>query len=123
MLSYDQPVPVNGQAPSAPENTPAAPASVVAMATPQTAYPVDETVSTGSQHRPNGQTGSQHQIWLVTGPAGSGKSTVAKYLASSLNYSYVEGDEVRPRPPRRVPERGRSPYVSGSSTPRPTSRR
>jgi predicted AAA+ superfamily ATPase len=36
----------------------------------------------------------EHHIWLVTGPAGCGKSTVAKYLADSLNLPYIEGDEV-----------------------------
>lgn len=35
-------------------------------------------------------------IWLVTGPAGSGKSTVAKYLATALKFPYIEGDEVSP---------------------------
>lgn len=41
-------------------------------------------------------------IWLVTGPAGCGKTTVAKYLAKELSLPYVEGDDVRslfsPRP-------------------------
>lgn len=35
-----------------------------------------------------------HHIWLVTGPAGCGKSTVAKHVADSLNMPYIEGDEV-----------------------------
>jgi gluconokinase len=33
-------------------------------------------------------------IWLVTGPAGCGKTTVAKYLAKELSLPYVEGDDV-----------------------------
>lgn len=33
-------------------------------------------------------------IWIITGPAGCGKSTVAMYLANSLELPYVEGDEV-----------------------------
>jgi gluconokinase len=41
---------------------------------------------------------AEHHIWLVTGPAGCGKSTIAKYLASSLNLPYIEGDEVSYRP-------------------------
>lgn len=34
-------------------------------------------------------------IWLITGPAGCGKSTVAEYIAKSLNLPYIEGDNVR----------------------------
>jgi len=45
----------------------------------------------------NGHLQSDHQIWLVTGPAGSGKSTIAKHLASTLNFSYIEGDEFHPK--------------------------
>ena len=33
-------------------------------------------------------------IFLVTGPAGCGKTTVAQYLAKQLNAPYVEGDDV-----------------------------
>ncbi|KAK4099770.1 carbohydrate kinase [Parathielavia hyrcaniae] len=38
----------------------------------------------------------QH-IWLVTGPAGCGKSTVAKHLANSLQVPFIEGDEYHPQ--------------------------
>ncbi|KAK3330375.1 P-loop containing nucleoside triphosphate hydrolase protein [Apodospora peruviana] len=44
-------------------------------------------------HRPE----KDHHIWLVTGPAGCGKSTVAKYLASTLHLPYIEGDEFHPQ--------------------------
>lgn len=37
---------------------------------------------------------AHHHIWLVTGPAGCGKTMVASHLAESLNVPYVEGDEV-----------------------------
>jgi DNA polymerase III gamma/tau subunit len=38
---------------------------------------------------------SKHRhIWLITGPAGCGKSTVAEYIAKSLNFPYIEGDNV-----------------------------
>lgn len=43
-----------------------------------------------------------HHIWLVTGPAGCGKSTVAEHLAETLGLPYLEGDEVctqQSRPP------------------------
>jgi len=34
-------------------------------------------------------------IWIITGPAGCGKSTVAQFLAQQLSLPYIEGDEVR----------------------------
>lgn len=33
-------------------------------------------------------------IWMITGPAGCGKTTVAQYLAKELSLPYVEGDDV-----------------------------
>ena len=39
-----------------------------------------------------------HHIWLVTGPAGCGKSTVAQFIAKAMNLPYIEGDEVIPIP-------------------------
>ena len=42
--------------------------------------------------------GPQRQhIFVVMGPAGCGKSTVARLLAETLNLPYVEGDEVTTR--------------------------
>ncbi|RDW85790.1 gluconokinase [Coleophoma crateriformis] len=38
-----------------------------------------------------------HHIWLITGPAGCGKSTVAQYIAKALNLPYIEGDEFHPQ--------------------------
>ncbi|TGJ86936.1 hypothetical protein E0Z10_g1822 [Xylaria hypoxylon] len=37
-----------------------------------------------------------HHIWLVTGPAGCGKSTVAQHLSESLELPYLEGDAFHP---------------------------
>jgi gluconokinase len=37
---------------------------------------------------------SHHHILIVTGPAGCGKSTVAKYLSDRYGFNYIEGDEV-----------------------------
>jgi gluconokinase len=34
-------------------------------------------------------------IMFVSGPTGSGKSSVAKFLASELGAHYLEGDDVR----------------------------
>jgi len=36
------------------------------------------------------------QIWVVTGPAGCGKSSVADYLANNLDLPYIEGDDHHP---------------------------
>ena len=43
------------------------------------------------QHHPKSE---YRHIWLITGPAGCGKSTVAQYVAKSLKFPYIEGDEV-----------------------------
>jgi len=39
---------------------------------------------------------NHHHIFIVTGPAGCGKSTVAKFLADQFSLCYVEGDEYHP---------------------------
>lgn len=36
----------------------------------------------------------QH-IWIITGPAGCGKTTVAKGLQEELGLPFIEGDDVR----------------------------
>lgn len=38
----------------------------------------------------------QH-IWIITGPTGSGKSTVAKYLKQELKLPFLEGDDFHPQ--------------------------
>lgn len=38
---------------------------------------------------------SQHRhMWIITGPAGCGKSSIAGYLAKELAIPYLEGDDV-----------------------------
>lgn len=37
-------------------------------------------------------------IWVITGPAGCGKTTVAQYLVKQLSLPYIEGDDVRAYP-------------------------
>ena len=33
-------------------------------------------------------------MWIVTGPAGCGKTTIAEFLAAELGLPYIEGDDV-----------------------------
>lgn len=33
-------------------------------------------------------------MWIITGPAGCGKSTVAQYLSKELAIPFIEGDDV-----------------------------
>ncbi|TKA39996.1 hypothetical protein B0A49_13628, partial [Cryomyces minteri] len=35
-------------------------------------------------------------IWIITGPAGCGKTTVAEYLAKHFSLPYIEGDQFHP---------------------------
>jgi gluconokinase len=40
------------------------------------------------------QSGGLGHIWIIAGPAGCGKITVAKYLAQELSLPYIEGDNA-----------------------------
>ncbi|KAK0733896.1 P-loop containing nucleoside triphosphate hydrolase protein [Lasiosphaeria miniovina] len=100
MLSYDSPVSVNGQSSAA---------STIMSATRQNMASTPKTVrlpapalsngslTNGAASSTNASLAKQHHIWLVTGPAGCGKSTVAKYLATCLHIPYIEGDEYHPQ--------------------------
>ncbi|PGH18567.1 hypothetical protein AJ79_00346 [Helicocarpus griseus UAMH5409] len=43
-----------------------------------------------------GQDQDLQHIWIVTGPAGCGKSTVAKNLSINLQVDFIEGDDYHP---------------------------
>lgn len=99
MLSYDAPVALNGQPSSAMPSLRNPPVDgalgrnakpIHASAGPVTA---DNTLAKVDGHRPEGY----HHIWLVTGPAGCGKTTVAKHLSDALSLPYIEGDEFHPK--------------------------
>jgi gluconokinase len=53
-------------------------------------------ISNGATSTIDSPAKEQH-IWLVTGPAGCGKSTVAKHIADSLRLPFIEGDEYHPK--------------------------
>lgn len=92
MLSYDTPVSVNGQSPTSLTTTRQAIASSKPL---WTSKPSDMSMTSNNAvsglKKPHP---AHHHIWLVTGPAGCGKTTVAKHLAAALGMAYVEGDEV-----------------------------
>ena len=51
---------------------------------------------TASVKQIHGTWASSHHrhMWIITGPAGCGKSTIAQYLAKELSIPYIEGDDV-----------------------------
>ncbi|KAM4067517.1 shikimate kinase domain-containing protein [Hirsutella rhossiliensis] len=84
MFLYDKAVPVNEQVivDTTASATPFEGAS--SKASPPTT--IDDTAHT------NDRAGKHYHIWLVNGPAGCGKTTVAEYLADALDMPYIEGD-------------------------------
>jgi len=54
------------------------------------------SLSNGKTNRYNQPETQHHHIWLITGPAGCGKSTVAQFIAKTMNLPYIEGDEYHP---------------------------
>lgn len=94
MLSYDSPMPANkGHKDTV--NALAAASAAATTSSPSSAsngLAINGTSISNYKH---------HHIWLVTGPAGCGKSTVAEFISSKLHMPYIEGDAVRIfHPPR-----------------------
>ncbi|PQE25899.1 putative glucokinase protein [Rutstroemia sp. NJR-2017a BBW] len=74
--------------------------STLGQPTPATADHIP--ISTSSNSLSNKSSARQspskhHHIWLITGPAGCGKSTVAQYVAKAMNLPFIEGDEFHPK--------------------------
>lgn len=83
MLSYDSPGShLNGQGPASPTTTQAGVSGVKSS-----------NMNTMNMNGTLSRDGVHH-IWLVTGPAGCGKTTVAAHIAETHNLPYVEGDSV-----------------------------
>jgi hypothetical protein len=74
------------------EQTPIMPSDHIA---PISTTPMANSASTDSTIAPSTAAVSQHRhIWIITGPAGCGKTSVAEYLASTFAMPYLEGDAV-----------------------------
>ena len=78
MLSYEK-TPMLSDPIASSSPAPMAPPTSTKMAAPAT----------------NGVVAPQHRhIWIITGPAGCGKTSVASYLAENFSLPYLEGDSV-----------------------------
>jgi len=84
MLTYDsRPTPAS--------STKSVPPSHIMPATVM-ATPSQNIIPNSEPHQPKT---AHHHIWLVTGPAGCGKSTVAEHIAKAMKLPFIEGDNVR----------------------------
>jgi gluconokinase len=100
MLTSALPVSVNGQAPPSPTNISTVrqvlsskPAQSMLSSAVAASSASNGSAVLNKNHAPP----KYHHIWLVTGPAGCGKSTVAEYLANALGIPYIEGDKFHPK--------------------------
>jgi len=77
------------------EQTPIMPSDHIA---PVPTTPMANSASINSTAAPSTAAVSQHRhIWIITGPAGCGKTSVAEYLASTFAMPYLEGDAFHPQ--------------------------
>ena len=57
--------------------------------------PMDYTAAASIKQISGARNPPHHRhMWIITGPAGCGKSTIAQYLAKELSIPYIEGDDV-----------------------------
>ncbi len=127
MLSYNTSVAVNGQRPSSSGTMSSGRQSI--PPSPRGARfpsPLSNGVMANGATPSNGSPATQQHIWLVTGPAGCGKSTVAKHIADVLRVPFIEGDEVRCLTPSVCLSQAARRIIltlTNSTTPSPTSTR
>ncbi|KAK6843154.1 glucokinase [Apiospora arundinis] len=93
MLSYDHKISLNGAPTPAPPNMASNMNSLGSDPKPLNTIMTPNVSNATSNGRPAPR---HHHIWLVTGPAGCGKSTVAQQIAETLSVPYIEGDEFHP---------------------------
>ncbi|KAH0036119.1 shikimate kinase, partial [Aureobasidium melanogenum] len=57
-----------------------------------------DSTSSNSTAAPTAAAVPQHRhIWIITGPAGCGKTSVAEYLSTAFALPYLEGDSFHPQ--------------------------
>lgn len=97
MLSYNASATIGATTPKSPVHSLSSLPSSPKLAG-NTAGSIASVASSASSTHPTTRPrlGECHHIWLVTGPAGCGKSTVAQHIADTLNLPYIEGDSVCP---------------------------
>lgn len=77
------------------DHTHSAPVHYVSLPTPPTSTAGSPSISSANLSKTTEMAiPHRHHILIVTGPAGCGKSTVAKYLSDRYGFEYIEGDEV-----------------------------
>jgi len=68
-----------------------------------TRIPLGDKTNASAKRTEHVEVNPKHtHIWLVSGPAGCGKSTVAEFVAKTLSVPYLEGDEVCTTLPGRL---------------------
>ncbi|KAK6006556.1 hypothetical protein QM012_006966 [Aureobasidium pullulans] len=65
---------------------------------PSSSAPMPNPTATNSTAAPATAAVPQHRhIWIITGPAGCGKTSVAEYLSTAFALPYLEGDSFHPQ--------------------------
>jgi gluconokinase len=78
------------------DQTHSVPVHYAPLPTPPASTTASPTTSSGNLSKTTEMTiPHRHHILIVTGPAGCGKSTIAKVLSDRYGFEYIEGDEVR----------------------------